>query len=63
MQTLMPTLSPIVPHWPDLPANIGDLDPAIAKLDLSECNLAGAFCYAVFFGFAYCWKFDATLLR
>jgi YfiH family protein len=25
MQTLMPTLMPIVPHWPDLPANIGAL--------------------------------------
>ena len=29
-----------------LPANIGDLDPAVTKLSLRECNLIGALFYA-----------------
>ena len=28
-----------------LPVNIGNLDSSITKLDLRECNLAGALCY------------------
>ena len=31
-----------------LPANIGDMDPAIKELDLGECNLTGAACHYIF---------------
>ena len=30
-----------------LPANIGDLDPAITELDLRGCNLTGTVCVGI----------------